>query len=266
MRNLARFAATSDCRLATLGFAARVDFDRLLEGTRYAVHFGQSPFAFRRGTRFGERLRADGHAPLLDLLRQHLNYTASGARVENLRHGFPATQAGMEQRTARTEELMREVVSTRRDAPNLIDGAVFARDVGGIRSYFEADAVAAKFNGPIHAGEIKSFPTIDGQADPENVGAAVSQVSLYIMLLRDLIARIGANPDLVSPEALLITPRNTGLQPTLTIKNVGRAVDRAQRILNEVPTAESILAELRFEPIPFGLIAELLSNWSAPSG
>src|SRR5215472_2768856 len=89
VRTLARFAATSECRLATLGFAARVDFDKLLEKTAYAVPFGQSPFAFRRGTRFEDRLRADGHAQLLDLLREHLNYSISGARVENLHRGFP---------------------------------------------------------------------------------------------------------------------------------------------------------------------------------
>src|ERR1700761_3676175 len=72
VRMLARFAANSDCRLAALGFAARVDFDQLLRGTHFEAPFGQSPFAFRRGTRFEGKLRENGYAPMLDLLRTRL--------------------------------------------------------------------------------------------------------------------------------------------------------------------------------------------------
>src|SRR5262245_20344356 len=74
VRTLARFAANSDCRLAVVGFAARVNLDRLLEGTRFEAPFGQSAFAFRRGTRFEGRLRENGYAPMLDLLRAHLGH------------------------------------------------------------------------------------------------------------------------------------------------------------------------------------------------
>lgn len=85
VRTLARFAANSTCKLATLGFAARVDFDQLLVGTPYEVPYGQSPFAFIRGDQFENRLRADGHKPMLTLLAQHKGYDISAARVANLR-------------------------------------------------------------------------------------------------------------------------------------------------------------------------------------
>lgn len=255
VRALARFAANSGCRLATLGFVARVDFDQLLVGTRLEAPYGQSPFAFRRGLRFEERLRADGHRPMLELLRDHLGYGVEGARVVNLREGFPKSWAGMAARAARTEALVREIVAGRAEAPNLLDGAVLGREVGGLKAWFEADAVAARFDGPIHAGEVKSFPTVDGQADPEKVGAAVAQVSIYILLLRELIARAGGDPAQVSSEAMLITPRNTGLRPTMTLKDVGREIDRARRILDGVPRAEEILDGLPAEVPGFGAIA-----------
>jgi hypothetical protein len=239
VRTLARFAANSECPMAVLGFAARVDFDRLLEGTKYAVPYGQSPFAFRRGNRFEERLRENGHAPILRLLHEQLKYSTEHARVENLRN-----RGTMDVRAARTEKLVREIVAGKKTAPNLLDGAVLFRDVGGIRSHFEADAVAARFAGPIHAGEIKSFPTVDGQADPDGVGAAIAQVSIYILLLRELVNRVGGDSDAVSAEALLITPRNTGLQPTMTIKNVVREIERSRRILAHTPSAKEVVQDL----------------------
>jgi hypothetical protein len=221
-----------------------VDFDRLLAGTRFEAPFGQSPFAFRRGTRFEGRLREDAYAPMLDLLGTHLGSDLRGGRVANLREGFAKSYQGMAARARQTEKLVQKIVTGASDAPNLIDGAVFSRRVGEIPAYFEADAVAAHLGAPIHVGEIKSFPTVDGRADPDKVGAAVSQVAIYILLLRDLVARLGAKPDLVSSEALLITPLNTGLRPTLTIKTVGREVDRAHRILTQVPSVTAIASAL----------------------
>ncbi len=255
VRALARYAANSACRLAALGFAARVDFDQLLLGTKFAGPFGQSPFAFRRGNRFEERLRENAYAPLLGLLGDTLGYAVEGARVEPVRSGFARSPKGMEDRVARTAELVGEIVAGRRGAPNLLDGAMLTHDVGGVPAFFEADAVAARFEEPIHVGEIKSFPTVDGQADPDKVGAAVAQVSIYILLMRELVDRLGGDPAIVSTDALLITPRNTGLQPTLTIKPVGREVDRARRILDQAPQASEIVADLPDDLPSFAVVA-----------
>src|SRR5262245_4221401 len=89
VRALAAYAGLSACPLATLGFSASVDFDRLLDGTRYKMPFGQSPFAIARGRKFEERLRADGYAALLALLGELAGFPSSGARVENLRTRSP---------------------------------------------------------------------------------------------------------------------------------------------------------------------------------
>jgi len=257
VRALARFAANAECNMASLGFAARVDFDRLLEKTTFEVPFGQSPFAFRRGKTFEERLREDGYAPVFTLLREQLGYDVGGARAVNLRKGFQLSREGMEKRAAATEEHVRRIVAGASDAPNLLDGAVFARDIAGFRAFFEADAVAAQFGKPIHTGEVKSFPTVDGQADPEKVGAAMSQAAMYVLLLRELVERVGGDRELASPEALLITPRNTGLQPTMTVKPLRREIDRAGRILLAAPSARDIVDSLPDGLPTFGTIANL---------
>ncbi|WP_437656845.1 hypothetical protein [Sorangium sp. So ce1182] len=255
VRELARYAATSSCNLAVAGFAARVDFDRLLQGTSLAAPFGQSPFAFRRGNRFEELLRRDGHEPLLALLKENLGYDTAGAKVANLREGQPRNKAGLEGRAKTTAELMKKIIAGSKAAPNLIDGAVFQREVGGVLAHFEADAVAARFGQPVHVGEIKSFPTVDGQADPDKVGAAVAQVSIYILLLRELVERVGGKPEIVSTEALLITAKNTGLQPTMCVKPVGREVDRAARILDQAPTVDEVAASIPASTPAFAAVA-----------
>lgn len=256
VRSLAKFAANSTCQLATLGFAARVDFDEILAGTRFEAPFGQSPFAFRRGNQFEEGLRRDGHAPVLGLLKETLGYDTTGARVENVRKGFEKSRDRMRARADRTEVLIREILAGKRGAPNLLDGAVLTREVGGLPAYFEADAVAAHFDRPIHAGEIKSFPTVDGQADPDKVGAAVAQVAIYILLLRELVERNGGDPGMVSGDALLITAKNTGLQPTMAVKSVGREVDRARRILDDAPDVEELTRSLPTKLPSFGAVAK----------
>ncbi|MBK8997350.1 MAG: hypothetical protein IPM35_16600 [Myxococcales bacterium] len=226
-------------------------------GTRLEVPFGQSPFAFRRGNRFEDRLRLNGHAPLRGLLTKELGVSFASARVADLRQGYPKNRAGLQQRAVETERLITQIVKGSMGAPNLIDGAVMMRAIGGIPAYFEADAVAAYMNGPIHAGEVKSFPTVDGQADADKVGAAVAQVSIYVLLLRDHVARLGGNPDVVSQRALLITALNTGLQPTITSVAIGREIDRADRILKQAPSLVAIASALPAKLPTFGEVRKL---------
>src|SRR5262252_4876749 len=74
VRVLAGFSAHADCSLAALGFAARVDFDRLLTGTPYEAPFGMSPFAFARGQAFERALAEGGYGLLLSLLREKMGF------------------------------------------------------------------------------------------------------------------------------------------------------------------------------------------------
>ena len=62
VRVLAGYAQHVNCNLATIGFVAGVNFDRLLAKTRFQMPFGQSPFAIARGFAFEKLLRANDYA------------------------------------------------------------------------------------------------------------------------------------------------------------------------------------------------------------
>jgi hypothetical protein len=241
VRVLAAFADHGDCNLATLAFAARVNVDRLLVGTDYAAPFGQSPFAFARGLAF-ERMvgAASNYGPTLQLLREQMGFPVADARVANLRDGYPRNRDGMRLRGHDTRALLGQILRGERDAPNLIDGAVLETRVGGVPARFEADALAARVGGLLHAGEIKSFPVVDGRAEPDKLAGALEQVAFYILLAKQEVAALGGDRDLVSTRAMLITPRNVGLTPVLSVIDVARQVARAERLLGQVPAAADL--------------------------
>jgi hypothetical protein len=238
VRVLAAFADHGDCNLATLAFAAGVDTDRLLAKTDYEAPFGQSPFAFARGLAFERMIgAASNYGPTLRLLRENMGFPVTDARVVNLRDSYPRNSAGMRLRAHDTRALLSQILHGDHDAPNLIDGAVLETRVGGVPARFEADALAARVGGLLHAGEVKSFPVVDGRAEPDKLAAALDQVAIYILLAKQEVVALGGDPDLVSTQAMLITPRNVGLTPTLSVIDVARRVTRAERLLSRVPAA-----------------------------
>jgi hypothetical protein len=255
VRVLASYSGHTDCNLATLGFAARVDFDRLLDGTRYQAPFGQSPFAFSRGLAFERMIQEHGYAATLNLLRTKMQFAVEDARIANLRNAYPKNAEGMRLRANQTKLLVRQLVSGDPAAPNLIDGAVLQTLVGGIPARFEADALAARFGGPIHAGEVKSFPVVDGRADQDKLAAALDQVSIYILLTKQLVEEVGGDADTVSAVALLITPMNVGLTPTLSVQDVSKRIARIQRLLAGIPDVPSI-ADSVPQGVTFATVAD----------
>lgn len=240
VRVLAGYSGHTECNTASLAFAAGVDMDQLLVGTHYQVQFGQSPFALGRGTQFERSIRNNNYATALDLLRTKMHFDVSDARVINLREMYAKNRVGMAARAADTRLLIGQILRGDAAAPNLIDGAVLTAEIGGSRAYFEADALAARFDGPIHAGEVKSFPVVDGRAEQDKLGAALDQVAVYILLTQALVDDLGGDPDAaVSMTAMLIAPKNVGLTPTLETQNVAARVSRVRMLLDRsLPVAE----------------------------
>jgi hypothetical protein len=244
VRALAAYAGHSDCSLATLGFAAGVDFDRLLRGTPYQPTSGQSPFAFARGQQFEERLREKDYALLLGLLEARAGAPLARERIVNLR-----ARESMAERSRKTLDLLGQIVRREPAAPHLIDGAVLRGWIGGVLAYFEADAVAACLGDQLQVAEVKSFPKVDERIDPDKLGAALDQVAIYILLARQEIDRQhGSGVQLVSERALLITPRNVGLTPVLSEQPVVQRIARIEALLAAVPRAADVAAA-----VPAGL-------------
>jgi hypothetical protein len=253
VRVLAAHANHTDCRLAALGFAAGVSFDKLLAGTRFQVPFGQSPFAIARGLAFEKLLRDSGHAAALALLRPLLSLPAA-ACVVNLREGYPSGPDRMPLRARDTAALLGRILRGDPLAPHLIDGAVLSASIGGLTAYFEADALAARAGTAMRVAEVKSFPKVDDHVDPEKLGAALDQAAVYILLTREEVLRQGGDPErLVSDRALLITPKNVGLTPTLSEQRVEARVRRVGKLLDAIPSAADVAASapagLSFGPV-----------------
>jgi hypothetical protein len=164
-------------------------------------------------------------------------------------------------RADETRHLIGRILRGERDAPNLIDGAVLTATIGGARAYFEADALAARFDGPIYAGEVKSFPVVDGRPEPDKLGPALDQVAVYILLTQGVVASLGGDPDqAVSTNAMLIAPRNVSLTPTLEVQDVAARVRRVDMLLRRpLPVVEMAGA------LPTGAFGDIADVASAPA-
>ena len=77
-------------------------------------------------------------------------------------------------------------------AYNLIRHAMTRLDFGGETVYLEQDVLAFAVDGRIHVVEIKSYPRIDGRADPVKASATVRQTAVYVLSLQQLMVEIGA--------------------------------------------------------------------------
>jgi len=237
---LAGFANHGHCPTASLAFVEGYDLDRVLQGTVYGDPFGQSQFMFERGRMF-ERLvkqdAGDGHCrygPLLELLRDRLGFDTPEARIVNLRQELGSDMGA---RARRTRLLLHEMAEGREGFANIIDGAVLQATVAGHSANYETDGLAFRLGGSLRVIEVKSFAVVDGKADPTALAAALDQGALYIHLVRLALEAEGLDPDLVSEDLVLITPRNVGLSPTLHEHGVTARIERIRRLLEAVPNA-----------------------------
>ncbi|MEV5880502.1 hypothetical protein AB0L75_41260 [Streptomyces sp. NPDC052101] len=253
-RALAALAANPGCARRAVLDGAGVDKARLASALGAPSGFGQSQFALTRGNAFEARVKADGGAELLRLAHTRLDPGAeppAGAAVPDL------TAHGPEGRTARTALALRE--ATRAGGWTLLDHPMLALDVAGSLAFLEPDAVVVHPDGSWSVVEIKSFPMLDGSADPAKVGAAARQAAVYVLALEAVAGRLGADPAEVpqkrsAPDSapvprvhhrvLLVCPKDFSNLPA------GCAVDvRKQRAV----TARQLARLTRIEEITEGL-------------
>lgn len=215
-----------------------MDKARLASALGAPSNFGQSQFALTRGNAFEAKVKADGGAELLRLAHARLDPGAvppEGAAVPDL------TAQGPEGRTARTALALRE--ATRAGGWTLLDHPMLALDVAGSLAFLEPDAVVVHPDGSWSVVEIKSFPVLDGSADPGKVGAAARQAAVYVLALEEVAARLtddGAPGPRVRHQVLLVCPKDFSNLPA------GSAVDvRKQRAV----TARQLARLTRIEEI-----------------
>jgi hypothetical protein len=262
VRRLAAFASVHSCPTAAVAFAARIDTNKVLAGTRMQMPFGQSPFAIGRGVAFEALLRRHGHAELRRVLTDGLGTDFSYAAIENLREGYPPNRTGLRMRATITQTRMAEIAGQPQE-PVILDGAVLQADVGGIPAFFEADEMAIGVGGQIIVGENKSWPVVDGKpTDEDALGAALDQAATYVLLGRRTLEQQGVDPAKMADSVVLVTPRNTGLGPSLHRQDVASRVRRIQRLLDAVPDVQETAASTPMS-VTFDEVADTEADESA---
>ncbi|EGX57865.1 hypothetical protein SZN_20717 [Streptomyces zinciresistens K42] len=242
-RALAALAANPGCRRRALLDGAGVNKAALASALGSPSAFGQSQFALTRGNAFEAKVKADGGAELLRLVHEKLDRGAeppAHARVPDL------SASGPEGRTARTALALREAGEARGEW-TLLDHPMLALDVAGSPAFLEPDAVVVHPDGDWTVVEIKSFPMLDGSADPAKVGAAARQAAVYVLALEAVAARLGAEhppgrgraPE-VRHRVLLVCPKDFSNLPTASAVDV-----RKQRAV----TARQLARLTRIEDI-----------------
>ncbi|MEF2525202.1 hypothetical protein [Streptomyces sp. CS62] len=261
-RALAALAANPGCGRRALLDGAGVDKTALAAALGSPAPFGQSQFAIIRGNSFEAKVKGDGGAELLRLVHLHLGAGAepprAGARVPDL------TAAGPEGRAARTALALRE--ATAAGEWTLLDHPMLALEVAGTPAYLEPDAVVVHPDGRWTVVEVKSFPLLDGSADPAKVGAAARQAAVYVLALEGTAAKVEAAE--VGHTVLLVCPKDFSNQPAAASVDVRRerAVTRRQlaRLTRVEELAAALPAGLTFDPArPAAELTEAVAAVSA---
>ncbi|MFJ7152757.1 hypothetical protein ACIQVT_31970 [Streptomyces sp. NPDC100445] len=237
-RALAALAANPGCSRRAILDGAGVDKARLAAALGAPSGFGQSQFALTRGNAFEARVKADGGAELLRLAHAHLDPGAeppAQAALPDL------TAHGPQGRTARTALALRE--ATRAGGWTLLDHPMLALDVAGSLAFVEPDAVVVHPDGSWSVVEIKSFPMVDGSADPSKVGAAARQAAVYVLALEDVAARLEPAPR-VRHRVLLVCPKDFSNLPAGCAVDVRKQRAVTARQLSRLTRVEEIAGTL----------------------
>ncbi|MBB4715000.1 hypothetical protein BJ965_004882 [Streptomyces luteogriseus] len=249
-RALAALAANPGCARRAILDGAGVNKAAVASALGSPSAFGQSQFALTRGNAFEAKVKADGGAELLRLVHDKLDRSAeppSDARVPDL------TAAGPQGRTARTELELREAAA-HPGAWTLLDHPMLALDVAGSPAFLEPDAVVVHPDGSWTVVEIKSFPLLDGSADPAKVGAAARQAAVYVLALEEVAARLGAEPEgsaqggaaapRVRHRVLLVCPRDFSNLPAASAVDIRKQRAVTARQLARLTRIEDIAGAL----------------------
>ncbi|NBM20070.1 hypothetical protein GUY61_31870 [Streptomyces sp. GC420] len=235
-RALAALAANPGCRRRALLDGAGVNKAALAGALGSPSAFGQSQFAFMRGNAFEARVKADGGAELLRLVHARLDPGAPEPRPGGILTPDLAA-AGPEGRTARTALALREVTGSGSWA--LLDHPMLALDVAGSPAHLEPDAVVVHPDGGWTVVEIKSFPIVDGSADPAKVGAAARQAAVYVLALERVAAMTGEDVR-VRHTVLLVCPKDFSNLPTAEAVDVRKQLSVTRRQLARLTRIEEI--------------------------
>jgi len=209
---------------------------------------GQSPFAIEGGNRFEDRLkRRSDYELLVDALAPYVELPKPPDLIVedvNTVPGRRGSSAWMDARAKRTDEVLARIARGDADAPHVVDHPVLRFDLAGVTVNLEPDALAFRIGDKLELVEIKSYPIIDGQADPGKLSATAGQSAVYHMALRGTLQRLGFDPELLQWSVILVAPRNFGRTPVAHRIPLKKKSMSLSRVLGSVPKTGAVLARL----------------------
>lgn len=241
-RTIAALTSNPGCARRALLDTAGVDKEALAAHIGDPAPFGQSRFAITRGNAFEARVKEDGCAELLRLLRDVLGLDLGEVAYADLAVGGD----DLDLRRGHSERLLTEAADG--TTGTVFDHPLLRLPVGGQQVYLEPDLVAFQHDGVFHVVEVKSFPVIDGQADPTKVAAAAIQSAVYVLALRRLLG----SDDAVSADVVLVCPENFSNRPVATWVDVRRQLLVLGHQLDRLTRIETLL-----DGVPAGLTLDL---------
>lgn len=263
-RSVAALTQNPGCTRRRVLDSAGIKAHELAANLGHPTLRGQSPFAIEGGNRFEDRLkRRSGYELLVEALEPFVELPKPpDLVVEDVNAGRPGRdpQAWMDARAKRTDAALTLIAGGDPSAPHIVDHPVLRFDLAGVTVNLEPDALAFRVGERLELVEIKSFPIIDGQADPAKLSATAGQAAVYHMALRATLERLGFDPELLVWSVILVAPRNFGRTPiasriplkkkSMSLERVLRAVPRTADVLDGLPD------DLTFDVDPGGDLDE----------
>lgn len=247
-RSVAALTQNPGCTRRRVIDSAGLSADLLATMLGHPTLRGQSPFAIEGGNRFEDRLkRRSDYALLVKALEPFVALPMPPDLViedVNCVGRLRDAKAWMDARAAKTDQALTRIARNDADAPHIVDHPVLRFDLAGTSVNLEPDALAFRVGDHLELVEIKTYPVIDGQADPDKLAATAGQAAVYLMALRSTLERLGFDPELLVWSVILVAPRNFGRQPVAHRVPLKKKTMSLTRVLTSVPDTESVLEAL----------------------
>ncbi len=244
VRRIAGLLDAPGCHRRQLIDAAGIPIDvlaRLLGGEGA----GQSPFALARTRQFEKQVGGDGMAALLALVRERLGAPVTAVReldlsADQVRSQYARGDSAF--RAQLTRQAFARMLAEDPSAINILRHPVLMLRVGGTPTPVEPDALTFAGTDPMHSVAIRSYPCVDGVADPGQVSATARELAVQVLAARELATELGHDPGRIATRGLLVLPENFGLVPTGAVLDVAPQVRRLQRVLAGFPDTAALAA------------------------
>ncbi|GJF32549.1 hypothetical protein KNE206_52490 [Kitasatospora sp. NE20-6] len=240
-RKITALTANPACSRRAVLDASGVDKTALAQRMGYEPRFGQSPFAIAREEAFKAFVKWGAYAELIRLLRDELGVPVEEAKLQDLTDIGGITTIAVRERETRS---LIEAIAAGHQDRLILQNPVLTLEVAGQLAYLEPDALTHRIDGKFHTVAIRSFPAIDGQANPTAVAQTAKQAAVYVLALRRAFAAAGIDTEQIADTFLLVCPKDFSNRPYLRQIDLRQELDALAFQLTRLRRAESLVRDL----------------------